>query len=672
MTKSICRSHLLAIALAQVAALGFGAGEPARIIVVSQTAATAKDDNPGTEQAPLRTISAAALHTHPGDTVLVHAGIYRERVSPPVGGEEGRPIVYQAARGEQVVVRGSDVIDAWVPVSGMPGVFSTPVAKLVSAGANPYLVALMISPGEKKGDPSVPWSPPASRPVADPRHMPRTLGLVFAGGQPLREVESAEAVASHAMTWTVTADGQALLANFGCNRLQDAPRPIEVAVRSRLFASEHRFLGWIVVRGFIFEHCANPGPYPQAGAVATRAGHHWLIEDNVVRFAKTIGIDIGYEHWNPRHLPPSLPEDQVRRPGHDTVVRNNTVSDNGVCGIGGGGNEQCIVASNLVERNGWLDLDCADTNIVWEEWAGIKLPNVGALIEGNVVRDNEAHGIWLDVARGSRVTRNVVLNNKGMGIMVELGAGDVRIDNNLVAMTRHSSPFYDGTGIYAHDSAGLTVAHNLVFGNAGAGIELRVVTKREIDGKPVNASGCAILNNVVLNNARVAISLPGNDPLARDLRCDWNILAGNREYWQGMEAGWSDLCAINRFNLSFSYDQVRAQADAARHAAGQGPLPAAWARNPVLDLATWRAVTGFDLHSKEAPVALRVLVRSLLPSVRLDHDGSLSSLACPLVPGIERDLAGAPMPAGPVFPGPFQALAKGRTEIILPAAGARP
>ena len=43
-----------------------------------------------------------------------------------------------------------------------------------------------------------------------------------------------------------------------------------------------------------------------------------------------------------------------------------------------------------------------------------------------------------------------------------------------------------------------------------------------------------------------------------------------------------------------------------------------------------------------------------------------------LVPGIERDLAGAPMPAGPVFPGPFQALAKGRTEIILPMAGARP
>ncbi len=39
----------------------------------------------------------------PGDTVIVHEGIYRERVSSR-GGESGRkkPIVFMAAKGENV------------------------------------------------------------------------------------------------------------------------------------------------------------------------------------------------------------------------------------------------------------------------------------------------------------------------------------------------------------------------------------------------------------------------------------------------------------------------------------------------------------------------------------------------------------------------------------------
>jgi len=38
------------------------------------------DSNPGTKRAPLRTIQRAAELAQPGDTVTVHAGIYRERV----------------------------------------------------------------------------------------------------------------------------------------------------------------------------------------------------------------------------------------------------------------------------------------------------------------------------------------------------------------------------------------------------------------------------------------------------------------------------------------------------------------------------------------------------------------------------------------------------------------
>lgn len=45
------------------------------------------DSSPGTRGAPLRSIQRAADRAQPGDTITVHEGIYRERVSPPRGGE---------------------------------------------------------------------------------------------------------------------------------------------------------------------------------------------------------------------------------------------------------------------------------------------------------------------------------------------------------------------------------------------------------------------------------------------------------------------------------------------------------------------------------------------------------------------------------------------------------
>jgi len=68
---------------------------------------------------PFKTISAAAAVALPGDTITVHAGIYREWVNPPRGGtsDENR-ITYQAAKDETVVITGSDPAKGWEKVSG--------------------------------------------------------------------------------------------------------------------------------------------------------------------------------------------------------------------------------------------------------------------------------------------------------------------------------------------------------------------------------------------------------------------------------------------------------------------------------------------------------------------------------------------------------------------------
>jgi hypothetical protein len=75
------------------------------------------DSNPGSAAKPFKTISAAAQLARPGDVITVHQGTYRERVNPPRGGtSDAKRITYQAAKGERVEIKGSEVITNWVKV----------------------------------------------------------------------------------------------------------------------------------------------------------------------------------------------------------------------------------------------------------------------------------------------------------------------------------------------------------------------------------------------------------------------------------------------------------------------------------------------------------------------------------------------------------------------------
>ena len=86
------------------------------------------DTSPGDKAHPFHAISKAAAVAQPGDRITVYEGVYRERVNPPRGGgrsDETR-IVYQAAPGETVVIKGSEQVRGWKALGGDTWTVSLP------------------------------------------------------------------------------------------------------------------------------------------------------------------------------------------------------------------------------------------------------------------------------------------------------------------------------------------------------------------------------------------------------------------------------------------------------------------------------------------------------------------------------------------------------------------
>jgi len=95
------------------------------------------DENAGSAAQPFRTISKAAQVAQPGDVVTVHEGTYRERVTPARGGtSDAERIVYQAAPGEKVVVKGSEIVRGWEKVQN--DTWKVTIANRFFGDFNPY------------------------------------------------------------------------------------------------------------------------------------------------------------------------------------------------------------------------------------------------------------------------------------------------------------------------------------------------------------------------------------------------------------------------------------------------------------------------------------------------------------------------------------------------------
>jgi alpha-N-arabinofuranosidase len=405
------------------------------------------DSNDGSRSSPFKTISAAARVAHPGDAIIVHEGIYRERVNPPRGGtSDDRRITYLAAPGERVVIKGSEIVKGWERLQNDTWKLSLPNSFF--GDHNPYGIAV-------GGD----WF----RPLGE-RGGYHT-GEVYLNGHWLKETGIRKSVlepAGEDPLWFARVDSYCttILAQFkGVDPNQET---VEINVRKAVFYPEKAGMDYITVRGFTMEHAATnwaPPTAEQVGLIGTHWSKGWIIEDNTIRYSNCSGISLGKygDAWDNRAesaegyvgtIKRALANGWSKARIGAHIVRNNHVSHCEQAGIVGSmGAIFSTVTGNTIHeinRRGVFG---------GEEMAGIKFHGaIDTIISHNHLYDcGGKGGIWLDwMTQGTRVTGNLLHDNELWDLFLEVNHGPFLVDHNLF-LSRQSIRDWSQGSAYAHN-----------------------------------------------------------------------------------------------------------------------------------------------------------------------------------------------------------------------------
>jgi len=495
--------------------------ESDKLIIVDQNHPEASDTGEGTREKPFKTISRAAAMASPGHTIIVHEGIYRERVAPKRGGKPEQPITYKAAPDENVVISAADIWEPeWIHVTG--NVFKAKLGKDLfeenKGGYNPFETKMDLR--TRHEDHTVTGIPC----YEEGYKISLTLGQVIVNNELFMEVSSlSPSVFKYKNTWKYDSEEQSIYIHFGEGIVPEEQK-IEITTRKQCFAPFIRGLGYIHVKGFIMKYAGNqhPGGFwkipenKQAGALSTRSGHHWIIEDNVIKKNKSIGIDFGSEGAVEGV---NIPRDSVR----NHIIRDNIISDNGIGGIMGAGSRNVVIEDNLIKNNNTLKMRS------WEV-GGIKTHFFNGTIRRNIIIDNYCYGIWLDNDyTGARVTKNIVHNNRDRAIFLEMGEGPALVDNNIISSTKigplGEGKNYYGDGIYAHDAGGFTITNNFIYDNKGFGISMRT-----LPGRAIPTENIKIFNNFIVYNEEGTLNIPYDGTYAGNNCSENNLFAGKNSF----------------------------------------------------------------------------------------------------------------------------------------------
>ncbi len=392
----------------------------------------------GSEEKPFRSISKAASIALPGDTVKVHAGIYREWVSPAHGGTEDHRIVYEAAGDGEAVISGAEIVTDWTEEGN--GVWRTRVLNTVFTYRNPFDTPAY-------GD----WLF-NELPVCH-------LGQVYLNGKSLYERPSLEEVKNPVpwpealypeeslKAWYCEVDGTytTIWANFGGTDPREAC--VEINVRPFCFWPEETGRNYITVRGFTLRQASPQWAPPtalQEGLIGPHWSKGWIIENNKITESTCSGVSLGKEistgqnEWSDLKFKFGTQREQevIFRAIHSNwdkehigshIVRFNEISECEQCGIVGhlGAVFSEIYGNRIHHIHHKMTYHGAEVS-------GIKLhASLDVNIHHNVFYSCY-RAVWFDwQAQGTHLHHNLCFNNRSEDLFVEVCHGPYTVDHNL-------------------------------------------------------------------------------------------------------------------------------------------------------------------------------------------------------------------------------------------------
>jgi hypothetical protein len=397
----------------------------------------------------VRSIGEAVVRTQPGDTVIIHGGVYREKLVIDKSGSAEKPITLRAATGAHVVVTGADRITRWDRTDDKNQIFRTDWPYRFGRKSKHY-----------------------AHPGDDYHRLIGRCEQVFVDGYPLRQVLQHQHLSRG--TFYVDLDAPKLYVWHVNNRdITGDKAMVEAATRSEIWLCTGQY---IHTKGIRFRYAANQA---QHGATVFR-GDHNVIESCVFEYTNSSGAEFT---------------------GDGMVVRDCIFQRNGQLGFCVKRAHHLLMTGCIVTNNNTKLFDRG-----WEAGGNKMVVTRGAVIENSIFTQNRGDGIWFDIGNEDNEVRNCLLAyNQNAGLYYEISYGLHAHDNVVIGNGFGFSPSDWGSsgGISLSSSPHCIIERNLLIGNKeGFNLREQLRTTPRIDGgsEPVWNHDQTLHNNVLAYN----------------------------------------------------------------------------------------------------------------------------------------------------------------------------
>lgn len=436
----------------------------------------------GNIESPFLTIDKAASVAQPGDSIIVHQGIYREEITHiNTGLSESRRISFEAAKDEQVIIKGSEEITGWQQIDG--SIWKVEIDNTIFKDFNPFATKLF-------GD----WLAVDND---------KSLGQVYLNNQSLFEVSEYEQLADPKLVeetldhWTnkqvtydykdqsiyvwyakVEKDITTIYVNF--HDYNPNNEVTEINVRKSAFRPFKMHTNYITIRNFEIANVAtqwSPPTAAQTGIIDTHWSKGWIIENNTLYNAVCSAIAIGKEistgdnlntyrkdkpgyQYQIETVFKAVNSDWNKETIGSHIVRNNVIHD---CGqnavVGHLGSAFSKIYNNHIYNIG------NKREFFGYEIAGIKLhAAIDTQVYNNYVH-NCSLGMWFDwQTQGTRISKNI-FNDNTRDLFVEVSSGPYIVDNNILTADYALDNHAQG-GAYVNNIINGEIVHRLMLDRA--------------------------------------------------------------------------------------------------------------------------------------------------------------------------------------------------------------